>query len=253
MTGAFTAAGIDLAWTPHHPSGVCIVRFESPGADGELLELSSRTGTPLEFADAIANHDGDIIAAIDAPLVLCDDRVAERALARVYARAKAAPYQANEAFLVKFNGFAGPLLMAELRTRGFEHGLPVAQDGRWAVEVYPHAAHVSLFALAERIRYKKGRLDARRDGLREYQLLLATLFAKQWPWAANEERIMRLLDPVAVGVPGRPMKALEDQLDALTCAYTAWHLWTHGAAGRESYGAPETGLIAVPSWPVTLA
>ncbi len=250
-----TVFGLDLAWTAHRETGVCIVQFPA-GADsneGNLLELSSRVVTPDGMADEIAVFDGDVLAAVDAPLVIGIERTAERQLARVFGKAKASAYQVNEAFLAGFNGMAGPLLMAELRLRRFEHGIPILGQGRCAVEVFPHAAHVSLFALAERLLYKKGRLDTRREGMLAYQLHLSALLAREWPWALRDERIGDALDPAAILGRGKALKSLEDQLDALTCAYTGWHIARYGPAGAHIFGTPETGLIAVPKWPAELA
>ena len=231
---------------------MCIVQFDESG-EGTLLELDAYADSPAGFANRIAGFEGNVIAAIDAPLVIGVERTAERQLARVFGKAKASAYTANEAFLAGFNGLAGPLLMAELRDRGFEHGPPVPGHGRSAVEVYPHAAHVALFALPERILYKRGRLDSRRAGMRLYQLYLARHLASHWPWAATDERIISVLDPDAVNVPGKALKHLEDRLDAITCAYAGWHIATHGLAGTHVFGDALNGLIAVPRWPVPLA
>jgi predicted RNase H-like nuclease len=247
-----TVAGLDLAWTPNRDTGVCIVQFGGHGA-GVIVELSARVGTPAGFADLIASFEGEVVAAIDAPLVIGLDRTAERQLARVFGKAKASAYTANEAFLAGFNGLAGPLLMAELRRRGFEHGPPSPGISRTAIEVFPHATHVSLFGLQERILYKKGPLATRREGMLAYQLNLAALLAKHWPWAEADIRVQALFDPEAVLGGGKSLKVLEDQLDALTCAFAGWHIATHGPAGTHIFGDPLTGLIAVPRWPAALA
>lgn len=247
-----TVVGLDLAWTPNRDTGVCIIQFDGSGA-GELLELSARADTPAGFADLIASFEGDVVAAIDAPLVIGLERTAERQLARVFGKAKASAYTANEAFLAGFNGLAGPLLMAELRKRGFEHGPPAPGISRTAVEVFPHATHVSLFGLAERIPYKKGPLATRRAGMLAYQRHLAALLASHWPWAGADPRVQALSDPEAVPGGGKSLKVLEDQLDALTCAFAGWHIATHTPAGTHVFGDCLTGLIAVPRWPSELA
>ncbi len=244
-----TVIGLDLAWTPGRNTGICIARFADKGV-GELLELSARCDTPSGFADLAAAFAGDVIVAVDAPLIVGPDRLADRALARRDGRAKASPYQANLRFLQRMNGMAGPDLAGELVARGFKHCLPGGGESvRCFVEVFPHAAHVSLFELGERILYKKGTLAVRREGMRKYQGLLRTLLADYWPWAIEDQAVQHALSPLALECPGRTLKAIEDQLDALTCAFTAWHVATLGLAGCDVYGDEATGMIVVPSGP----
>jgi predicted RNase H-like nuclease len=50
-------------------------------------------------------------------------------------------------------------------------------------------------------------------------------------------------------VKGSQLKALEDRLDAVTCAYVASYLWRHGEAGAWLYGTVADGHIIVPRYP----
>jgi predicted RNase H-like nuclease len=45
---------------------------------------------------------------------------------------------------------------------------------------------------------------------------------------------------------GTPLKALEDQLDSLICAYVAAHWWYWGAERNMSLGNLTEGYIIVP-------
>lgn len=45
---------------------------------------------------------------------------------------------------------------------------------------------------------------------------------------------------------GRGLKALEDSLDALVCAYTAYFHWYHNGAMTQVFGSVADGYIAVP-------
>src|SRR5688500_984914 len=158
-----TFVGLDLAWTPHHESGTCIITGVGPSA--RLAKLASEAGTPEQFLAQCRDCGDDAVVAIDAPLIVEPERRAERELARVFGAAKASPYTATVAFLTKMNGLAGLKLAAALKSAGFSLNpseLTQRASGRFAIEVFPHPAHVELFSLSELIPYKKGRVGDRR-------------------------------------------------------------------------------------------
>jgi predicted RNase H-like nuclease len=240
--------GLDLAWTPHHETGVCVLEGDRAGV--RLSRLDCVIDTPTGFADFCTSFGPDIVAAIDAPLIITPARRAESDLARVFRRHKAGAYSANLAFLTKMNGLAGPELAAHLAARGFDFDpahLVAAAPGRFALEVFPHPAHVVLFELTERLAYKKGALASRSVALQTYQRHLAALLACELPLVLQAPVIQSILSPEATEVPGKAMKNLEDRLDALTCAYVAYHCWRHGAPGFRSFGCAEHGCIIVPN------
>ncbi|MEO8538241.1 MAG: DUF429 domain-containing protein [bacterium] len=239
--------GLDLAWTAHHESGICVI--EGSGADARLKLLAAEIHTPEWFAALCRDAGRDVVAAIDAPLIVQPERRAERELATVFGRAKAGAYSANLPFLTRMNGLAGPNLAALLAEDGFNlnpaHVLARC-TGRFALEVFPHPAHVELFSLAERLPYKKGRIALRREGFVIYQDHLRTLLSRELPAIGMDERVQWLLSPEAVVLGGKALKRVEDQLDALTCAYVAHHCWTFGVDGFRVFGDPATGTITVP-------
>ena len=49
-------------------------------------------------------------------------------------------------------------------------------------------------------------------------------------------------------VEGKALKNLKDRLDALTCAYIAYHCWRNGEAGFGVFGCSAQGCIVVPRW-----
>ncbi len=246
-----TLIGVDLAWTAKNPSGICVVEIE--GDVTRVVDFDARCVTPAEVTGIAARREGDVVISVDAPLVLTEGRQAERQLARVYGGKKfAAPYQASEKFLRSFDAMAGPDLGAELLKAGFTHCTferPTAGPARWMLEVYPHAAHVSLFNLGARWKYKKGRLFDRRAALGIFQLHVAALFATEWSGLLQDDRVLAALDPSTIPMGGRELKDLEDRLDALTCLFVAHHAWLSGGLDMEVYGDAETGAIVVPRWP----
>ena len=48
---------------------------------------------------------------------------------------------------------------------------------------------------------------------------------------------------------GRSLKSYEDALDAVFCAYLAFHYWRWGAERNEMIGDLESGYIVVPTRP----
>jgi predicted RNase H-like nuclease len=244
--------GLDLAWTDHHESGVCVLVGDAEGM--ELRVLDAFVGTPEGFAALCCSYGPEVVVAVDAPLIVTPERSAEAALAKVFGKYKASAYSANLAFLQKMGGLAGPWLAQELCALGFSvvpSGL-VCRRGPVAVEVYPHAAHIRLFDLLERLPYKKGTLARRKHALRHYQRYLGRLLGGELRGVLEHPELQQLLDRSALDVPGKVLKRLEDKLDAVTCACVAYHLWRHGEAGFELFGSDEHGAIVVPRVPPVL-
>jgi predicted RNase H-like nuclease len=236
--------GVDLGWYGK-PSGVASI-----GISGEGLHL--RNVTRLENSDEIlrwieteAGH-GSAVVAVDAPLVICNPtgiRDAERELSREFWRFHAGCYPANLGL-----PFAQHVLLFSQRLAdlGFGHGAEMAarEKGRFQIEVHPHAASVNLFDLPQIVKYKRGRrTDRGRELGRLRELMLSRL---------------PLLDPaVSLQLPVLPnagnLKPVEDQIDAVLCAYIAAHWWFWATRRNRVYGCAETGYIVVPERKVTTA
>jgi predicted RNase H-like nuclease len=240
-------AGLDLAWTPHHESGLCILRLDHSGL--ELLELSCRIETPQAFASLLTTLGPDTVVAVDAPLVRTSSCQAERELARAFGHYTAPAYTASTDFLERHQLLAGPLLGDALRGSGFElDPLCVSPRvrGRFAFEMYPHAAHVVHFRLDERMKYKKGPLAARRSVFADYQSHLRALAETLSPHLTQSSVLREILAPAAIPGAARPLKQLEDRLDAVICALMAYAAWRDGIERCEVFGSARDGCIAVP-------
>ncbi|MCK9517486.1 MAG: DUF429 domain-containing protein [Dehalococcoidia bacterium] len=240
-----TFVGLDLAWTPHRESGVCVLEGDDRGL--RVATIETVVATPREFAERIAGTGDDVVAAIDAPLVVREGRRAEALLARHFGRYGAYGYVANRPFLERMRGLAGPELGSLLAAAGVSLDpteIGRNASGRFAFEMYPHAAQVVLFGLRRILRYKRGRLDARRSELELYRTCLAQLVDAS-PIAAPGP-LQELLWTPLDGATGRELKQVEDRLDALTCALAAFEAWQHGIAASEVFGSADAGSIAVP-------
>lgn len=242
-----TFVGLDLAWTANHETGVCVLAEQDGGV--VLHKLHTSIATPECFGAMCGAYGDDVVVAVDAPLVVKPERRAEAELGRVYGSRHAGAYSANMAFLENMKGLAGPQLAQLLFATGFHFDpahLTVRSRGRFALEAFPHPAHVELFVLPMALKYKKGRVTGRREALVGYQAHLANLLAVELPLVAGAPEVRAVLSSAAVQAKGRALKNLEDRLDALTCAYIAYHCWRYGPAGFAVFGCHDHGCIVVP-------
>lgn len=233
--------GIDAAWTFRQPSGVAIATETEDGwqllaaaysyeqfhrlasAAPELAERSS-WHTPiaselLHSATHLAGHEVTLVA-VDMPLSvspIVGRRVSDDKISRAYGAKKCSTHSPSE---------TRPGRMSDLMRKDFESlGYPLQTSSlgeRGLIEVYPHPSLVELADSVERLPYKV--CNAR----------------KYWPGVSPAERRMRLiqewrrivsmlkgelkgvadllLEP-ELGATASKMKAFEDALDAVVCAW----------------------------------
>ncbi|MPQ96508.1 DUF429 domain-containing protein [Modestobacter sp. I12A-02628] len=236
--------GIDLAWGLKQPTGLAVL-----DDDGRLVHVSAvRTDEQIEAALAPFTM-GACTVAIDAPLVVTNptgNRAAERALNADFARFQAGAHPTN----------TGKPEFTDGDTRGGRIGRMLRLDldprsgrDRRAIEVYPHAATVALFRLGRTLKYKNkpGRtveglraellvLMAHLESVRELQL--GALFA------GLREQVERA---------GRKseLRVVEDQVDAVVCAYVAF-IAVRRPDAVTTYGDAAHGAIVTPTLPPDL-
>ena len=241
--------GLDLAWSSRNLSGGAVM------LDGVLCNVRADLGSDEAIGEWIGSwllKEVATVVAVDAPLCvpnLDGKRACERQLAAEWAFAHAGPYPSNRS---RFNNdIRGERIVKLLgESFGFVERVEIApsKETRLICEVYPHPAHVSLFARKSILKYKKkGKrtYDECWTGLEEYQTLLQGLVRSDPPLLDPKGN----LDIPIAGVKGKALKAIEDTLDAVTCAYIAAYLWRHGAAGTRVYGSVTDGHILVPRVP----
>ena len=237
------AIGVDLAWGQRGRTGLAAVT-----AEGELVTMDTvRTDDEIQrWLDA--NAPGPCVVAFDAPLIVHNAsgmRDCERAVSKWFGGRNASCYPSNLANRSFADGGRAWKLSRQL---GLDTHLENA-DPRRAIEVYPHAALVSLFDLPTVLRYKRGTgrtVDDRRAELLRLIGLVESLsttkpalhVAANETWAAARN---------SVGVASRPMhlNAVEDAIDAVVCAYVAL-LALQTPARLEAFGSEVDGAIIVP-------
>lgn len=133
-----------------------------------------------------------------------------------------------------------------LLAKNFQHAPTIEPKrlGRYQIEVFPHPATINLFGLARILKYKKGRLADRRNELIKLRGYITDLLPKLKP--ALSLSSLDYLPAIATKQTGKELKAIEDQLDSLICAYVAAHWWYWGEAKNIVLGDIDTGFIVIP-------
>lgn len=234
-----TVLGIDLAWSTRGRTGVA----ELDGA-GRLV----RVGT-LRFDGELDSWIGDTepaVVAIDAPIVVVNEsgsRPGEKAIARAFGRFDAGPYPSNRSNPI----FDPPRAWALARRHGWSLD-PEADVRPLALEVYPHAAMVGLFRLGRVIPYKARPRRALADRIAAFEVLCDHLESLPSLGLASSEEFAGLRRAITAATRPVDLAIVEDQLDAIVCAYVAW-LWQHDRSALRLYGATATGFIIAPPTP----
>jgi predicted RNase H-like nuclease len=205
------------------------------------IEVAPPLRTLREVEHFIAKHVAHrTVIAIDGPLVIPNvsgQRVCELALSRQFGARHASCHSSNSTL---YPDAGSVRLAAWLASTGFVHaGTPVGE--RVMLEVYPHAAYVTLFDLPSIIRYKKGASAERCAGLRIVQQKLALLPFRR------EAVVRSLLERDPAALKGQERKSFEDLLDGLFCAYLAYHYWRYGPSAWQVFGNVTDGYIANPA------
>jgi predicted RNase H-like nuclease len=245
--------GLDLAWSERNPSGLAAL-----DESGRVLELRADLVAFDEILAWVRRHAAaTTVLGIDMPTIVpnaAGTRPCERELRTVFQRHQAGPHPANRGRPDFRDGGRARALLDRLAADGFCERLDVGPrtDGRFAFEVFPHPAHVRLFARDSIFRYKKkaGRTwpEVWR-GWAEYRAALAGLRDAEPPLHVPESV------PMGVALKGRAYKVWDDSLDALTCAYVAAFVWRYGPSGPEvrTFGNLTDGYIVIPDVPAMRA
>ena len=230
--------GVDLGWYGK-PSGLASLEWSG----GELIQRKlDRLERPDEILGWIDSETGKgyAVDGVDAPLVIANEtgiRPAERDLNRDFRRFHAGCHPANlrrpfAPHVIEFSH--------RLESLGFAHGTSIQprQDGRFQVEVHPHAATINLFGLDRIVKYKRGPRQQRARELRRLRALIL-------------KRLSAVDPTLRARLPGVPRagstKPAEDKIDAVLSAYIAAHWWFWATQRNRTYGSAQSGYIVVPN------
>lgn len=235
--------GIDLGWQTGG-SGICLLECRASELRLLSFEHCGSKDAVLASLDRLIPASAPALIAVDAPTLIPNERgmrECDRLAHRYFGKYDAGCYPAN-----RDRPFAQGLIEfgLALEKRGFQHAayLTPQQEGRFQIELFPHPATIHLFRLPKILKYKKGRLADRRAALTKLRSLQLTTFPTLTPALPLEEADLPLLP-----VGGKALKAAEDQLDSLTCAYAGAHWWWWGLNRNWVLGDAEGGYIVVPA------
>lgn len=226
--------GIDAAWTDHEPSGVALIervdsrwvcRRASPSYEA-FVGSGSRgleAGTPsLLAACGSLSSGGHLCAvAVDMPLsrsLITTRRSADNAVSRSFGHCWASTHTPN----VSRPGPTGRRLMTAFEAAGFPLVTERTASEPALIEVYPHVALLGLMNVAQRLPYKvsKSRKYWPEVSAAERKVLLVE------QWRAILDRLAKEIDGIDLALPEAPetakgseLKAIEDALDAVVCAW----------------------------------
>ncbi|MEH1770130.1 DUF429 domain-containing protein [Nostoc sp.] len=246
--------GIDLGWRSQ-PSGLCSLEW----IDGQLqlldLDRKDAIADVLTWIDRTIKPDEPAIIAVDAPTLIPNatgSRLPDKLSHKYFGKYHAGCYPANQnlPFADRTINFG-----LELESRGYLHAPTIEPQklGRYQIEVFPHPAIVNLFNLERILKYKKGRLSDRRLELIKLQNYLFDILPSLSPPLCSLRLCGSLRQaagastfPSEIPTTGAGLKAVEDQLDSLICAYIAAYWWYWGEQRNLVLGDRTTGYIVIP-------
>jgi predicted RNase H-like nuclease/ppGpp synthetase/RelA/SpoT-type nucleotidyltranferase len=239
--------GVDLAWGDRRPTGLAVL-----DETGRLVHVSAARSDE-EIVDVLKPYVADAcLVAVDAPLIVRNatgNRPAEAALNRDFARFDAGAHPANTSKPELRDTPRGARLSGLL---GLDMN-PRSRRRRRAIEVYPHPATVALFRLGRTLKYKDkaGRdLATLRAALGTLTGLVDGLRSADPPLLVDGDRSgwAQLVDAVGDATRKSELRVVEDQVDAVVCAYVALFA-TRRPEATVTYGDVETGYIVTPALP----
>lgn len=236
--------GIDLAWGYNNPSGLACLFHDDKGC---RLVTSANLVSDTEIIHWIRECGRENVwVGIDAPIIAKNppgtSRPVDKAITAKFGRFHAGVYPANRIRCAR------PVTLSEkLARRGFSpNPLGRRRSGRRQLEIFPHLVQVGFFGRERIIKYKKGTVGQKRAGMAELQRAIGQILTRQRPPLLPSPALRVLLNDRPEKHRGAGLKALEDRLDALLCAYMTAFYWTWGTEKCEVVGDVEQGYIIAP-------
>ncbi len=235
--------GIDLGWLSG-PSGLCCLELSDGALFLRSLDRAATLSEVLAWIDKTVPVSESAMVAVDAPLLIPNEtgmRSPDRLAHKYFGKYHAGCYPANQS-----RPFATGLIQfgKDLEERGFAHSPTIEprKPSRYQIEVFPHPAMIQLFELSRILKYKKGRLAERGQGLGELRGHILEALPQHEP-------PLLITELPEIPTTGKAMKAVEDQLDSIVCAYVGAYWWYWGCDRNQVLGSQNEGYIVVPCPP----
>ncbi|MDJ0796307.1 MAG: DUF429 domain-containing protein [Calothrix sp. MO_167.B12] len=245
--------GIDLGWKSQ-PSGLCYLKLIDEKL--QIIDLSRQEliVDVLTWVDNCIQSQEAGIIAVDAPTLIPNktgSRLADKLTHKHFGKYHAGCYPANQnlPFAERTINFG-----LELESRGFVHAPTMEPQklGRYQIEVFPHPAMVHLFDLQRILKYKKGRIQERQQELLKLYNYITDILPHLEPGlnlnspAQAQTSGLFGIEFFSSSPTGAELKAAEDKLDSLICAYVAAYWWYWGEQRNLVLGDGSTGYIVIP-------
>jgi predicted RNase H-like nuclease len=234
--------GIDFGWTSQ-PSGLCCLELINGKLQLQDLDRQESVADILTWIDKNVHPDAPAMIAVDAPTLIPNSsgsRLPDKLSHKYFGKYHAGCYPANQSLRFAERTIK---LGLELEFRGFAHAPTITPQklDRYQIEVFPHPAIVNLFGLERILKYKKGRLSDRHLELTKlYNYITDILPTLTPPLHLNHTF------PTEIPTAGAALKATEDKLDSLICAYIGAYWWYWGTQRNLVLGDITTGYIVIP-------
>lgn len=237
--------GIDFGWVSG-ASGLCCLEWRDNKL--EILEITTKReiAAILTWIDNWIAKDEPALIAVDAPTIIPNQtgtRLPDKLTHKYFGRYHAGCYPANlnRPFAERTVGFG-----RSLTAREFIHAptMEAQKLGRYQIEVFPHPAIVNLFGLEKILKYKKGKIAERRVELIKLRSYILNRLPQLEPPLIPE---LEILPAIADKTTAKELKAIEDRLDSLICAYVGAYWWYWGLAKNLVLGDVTTGYIVIPA------
>jgi len=235
--------GIDLAWQSENNTTALAIGILS-GREFHISKIHNSLDSLNAIKDAIDNEDKVQGLSIDAPLIIKNDtgqRKCEHELSQVYGSRYASCHASNTTL---YPNSASTTLSNYLLNSKFKH-LGNPEEDQWQIECYPHPALIEIFALSERLPYKKGSVIDRKNGQIRLANLLKSLSNSNFLTLTLDDSCNFYLDETHIlSQAGKSLKQNEDALDSIICAYIGALYGSR--TPHHTFGNIESGYIYVP-------
>lgn len=232
-------AGIDLAWGTKARTGIAVT--DSLGR----LERSASVTSDSEIT-AFLSASAPTVIAIDAPIIVTNPtgmRECERDLSRDFRRFHAGTHPTN---MSRPSMRPEPRAMRLVTAHGWSRdpGARAGIDSPLALEVYPHSAMVGLFALERILGYKAKRGRTLESRAEQFEVLfdLMERHCDQPLYLTRSSRWSELRQETREARTQSRLDLVEDEVDAIFCAYVAW-IFATSPQQLVTYGTADAGAI----------
>lgn len=238
--------GVDFGWVSG-ASGLCCLEWQDRKL--QILDITTKLETEAIFAwiDSWISQKEPGLIAVDAPTIIPNQtgmRLPDKLTHKYFGKYHAGCYPANlnRPFANRTVDFGNIL-----SSKGYIHAPTIIPQelGRYQIEVFPHPATVNLFNLDKILKYKKGKLADKKAELQKLLNCIIDILPKLNPSLDLESKF-----PIPV-IPHKTttkeLKAIEDKLDSLICAYIGAYWWFWGEEKNLVLGDETTGYIVIPN------